>query len=189
MSATGLPYTPVRQRFARIQAHYAKHASAIEGRRSEWAIDPYAWDHDAGIVLTPIESALWQDIRAEGLVMYPQYPVGRFFVDFANPAARVAIECDGALWHTDAGRDKLRQDEIERMGWSVYRITGRDCLTDTETIDDEDGRSSVRISVARRFIRGIAARHAVSRMARSDGAHGAHVFLPALIDSLLMKED
>lgn len=35
--------------------------------------------------MTPIERWLWADIRHADAVFYPQYPVGNFFVDFANP--------------------------------------------------------------------------------------------------------
>lgn len=37
----------------RAAAHYAHRSmEIIRGHRNEWAIDPYAWDHEAGIVLT-----------------------------------------------------------------------------------------------------------------------------------------
>lgn len=158
----------LRQRFDRVQAHYRRHEAAILASRGEWAIDAYAWDHEAGIQLTPIERALWHDIRAEDLVLYPQYPVGRFFVDFGNPAWKVAIECDGARWHVDAGRDLDRQTQIEAMGWSVYRISGRDCFTDFEEGDDDNGRPFVRAGAARVFIRNIATKHPYLR--RGGGA-------------------
>ena len=115
----------------RIRAYYSGHQrSILEAGRNAWSLDPYQWEFDGGIKLTPIERLLWADIRTEGVVLYPQYPVGRFFVDFANPAAKVAIECDGAAFHTNQDRDDARQAEIEAMGWHVYRITGADCLRD-----------------------------------------------------------
>ena len=93
-------------------------------------------------VFTPIEYALWHDIRNHSCVMYPQYPVGRYFVDFANPVARVAIECDGAAWHQDYEKDAQRQRDIEAMGWTVYRITGRDCKTDFDEVNHVPGKAS-----------------------------------------------
>lgn len=93
-------------------------------------------------VFTPIEYALWHDIRNHSCVMYPQYPVGRYFVDFANPVAKVAIECDGAAWHQDAEKDAQRQRDIEAMGWTVYRITGSDCKTDFDEASHEPGKAS-----------------------------------------------
>jgi len=149
----------LRQRFDRVRAHYRKHDAAIMASPTDWFDDAYSWDHEAAVVLTPIERALWHDIRAESLVLYPQYPVGRFFVDFGNPVWKVAIECDGARWHKDAARDAERQHEIEASGWAVYRITGRDCFTDTEEAEDENGRPLIRASAARLFIRDVLAKH------------------------------
>ena len=126
---------------------------------AEWGIDPYEVDWIS--VFTPIELALWHDIRAADLVMYPQYPIDGYFVDFASPAAKVCIECDGSQWHKDTAKDTVRQKAIEGKGWTMYRITGRDCKTDS---DPESGaRGAARLLIDR-----IAANHPVSRR----GAHG-----------------
>lgn len=115
-----------------IRTFYAKHNDAIMSERSDrYAIDPYELE----VEFTPIERAFWHDIRCKGIVMYPQYPVGRVFVDFANPVAKVAVECDGKQWH-DAEKDAIRDAKLAKLGWTVYRITGSDCLKDyieTET--------------------------------------------------------
>jgi len=94
-------------------------------------------------------------------VAYPQWPVGRFFVDFANPVAKVAIECDGKAFH-DVERDAKRQGEIEAMGWAVYRFTGRECNVESviETSDDW-GRISRRESPTLTRIREIGVRHGI----------------------------
>lgn len=153
----------LRRRFAAIKSYYGRVAHRIQ-RCDEWGIDPYAWSApETGICLSPIEMALWDDIRMLNMVMYPQYPVGRFFVDFANPGARVAIECDGKRWHTDVVRDRERQAEIEEMGWVVYRITGRDCFTDTVEGYDDEGRPTFEYSRARAFVTEICRRHPVQR--------------------------
>ena len=68
--------------------------------------------------------------------MYPQWPQCGFFLDFANPVARVAIECDGREFH-DSVKDGRRDAILEAEGWTVYRLTGRDCLRLGE--EDEDG--------------------------------------------------
>lgn len=150
------------ERFKMIRAHYKKHAPQIV-RSDAWDLDPYEWDvSGTGISLSPIETAIWLDIRAEGAVFYPQFPVGRFFVDFANPVAKVAIECDGAAWHSDKARDESRQAEIERMGWSVYRISGKDCKTDSGPYYDERGELVSSLGAARAFIKQICAAHPVS---------------------------
>ncbi len=150
--------TDVNGRAALIQFYRLAAPQIIEAGPSEWGIDPYEVDWIS--VFTPIELALWHDIRAADLVMYPQYPIGGYFVDFANPAAKVCIECDGSQWHKDVEKDAIRQRNIEAKGWTMYRITGRDCKTDS---DSETGAKSA----ARAFIDRIAANHPVSR----GGAH------------------
>lgn len=110
-----------------IREFYALAAPAIAAAKPhEWAIDPYAWD--TGLIqMTPIESWLWHDIRAADVVVYPQYPVEGFFVDFANPKAKVVIECDGKEFHLDKAKDAARDKKLTAAGWHVYRITGTDC--------------------------------------------------------------
>lgn len=149
----------LKARFERVRAHYRRHHDEIMADGSEWFDDAYSWDHEAGIILTPIETGLWADIRAENLILYPQYPVGRFFVDFGNPVWKVAVECDGARWHTDLERDQTRQQQIEALGWAVHRIGGRECLTDFEETEDEVGRPVVRAGAARVFIRDLKTRY------------------------------
>lgn len=128
----------------------------------DWAIDPH--EIDWGPLFTPIEQDLWEAIRQERIVMYPQHPVAGFFVDFGNPKARVAIECDGKAFHLDAVRDRQRQSEIEAKGWHVYRFSGTDCLlSDYTATRDADGEEAFVPSYARRWLREIAHRHTLSR--------------------------
>lgn len=77
-------------------------------------------------VFTPIESLAWNAIRCRGLPLYPQYPVGRYFVDFGDPVYRLAVECDGKQWH-DQARDAARDAELRKLGWTIKRFTGRQC--------------------------------------------------------------
>lgn len=129
----------------------------VDAGRAEWGIDPYEVDWLP--VFTPIEYGLWSDIRNCNAILYPQYPVGRYFVDFANPVAKVAIECDGAIWHTNKEKDRARQDDIESLGWSVYRISGRDCFGDFNEETMKHGES-------RKFIDNIVDCHHISRAYR-----------------------
>lgn len=142
--------------WAAIRGHYAHFNDQIMAERpNEWAIDAYAWE-PTGIRMTPIERMFWGDIRDANVVMYPQYPVGRFFVDFGNPVAKVAIECDGKAFHLDKAKDQARDRALADMGWTVYRITGADCIKDF----DEETREP---SPARKLVDLIADRHPVKR--------------------------
>lgn len=139
-----------------IRSHYGHFTPQILAERSdEWAIDAYAWDNGM-IQLTPIEVWLWADIRESGCIFYPQYPVGRVVLDFANPKAKVGIECDGAAYHKDKAKDAARDADLAAQGWKIYRITGSDCRTDFDPETRAPGRAGV-------FIQGIAASHRVQR--------------------------
>ena len=125
----------------------------MAAKKNEWGIDPYEWDRGL-IQMTPIESWLWHDIRAVDAVFYPQYPVAGFFVDFANPRAKVAIECDGAEFHQDKSKDSARDKKLTDAGWTVYRISGKDCRSGVNP--DEP-------NLARAFIERISTNHNLKR--------------------------
>lgn len=159
---------------------YSTHTLLIMAApRNEWAGDAYSWDRFIG--MTPIEKWLWGDIRDANAVFYPQYPVGRFFVDFANPVAKVAIECDGKAYHQDVEKDLARQKEIEAMGWRVYRISGKQCMTE---FDDETRE----YGYARLFIEEIAERHGLKRNNSAEVQH-FHKHQISLIDWLLKQNE
>lgn len=133
-------------RWNALRAYYkAALPEILEAGRNEWGVDPYEvdWLH----VFSPIERDLWHDIRACNAVLYPQFPVAGYFVDFGNPVAKVCIECDGAAFHQDKSKDNARTTRIEEAGWLVYRITGRDCKSDFN--DDTMQQGAARIFVER----------------------------------------
>ena len=139
-----------------IRAHYKSVDPMIFAeKKNEWAIDAYAWDNGM-IEMTFIEKMLWSDIRLNNAVFYPQYPIGKFVVDFANPIAKVAIECDGAAYHLDKEKDAARDQELAKQGWTVYRITGAECVKD---FDEE----SMEPSPSFKFIQRIVEEHGLRR--------------------------
>lgn len=111
------------RRWEIIRTYYAEVTPRI---LAGYRLDPYALG--LGDKMTPIEFALWQEIRYHGLPFYPQYPVGRRFVDFGDPVYRIAVEADGAAYHSKE-RDELRDFELKREGWRVFHITGRVAFT------------------------------------------------------------
>jgi very-short-patch-repair endonuclease len=47
----------------------------------------------------------------------------------------LAIECDGASYRcsdTARDRDRLRQEQLERLGWTFHRIWSQDWFNDKE---------------------------------------------------------
>lgn len=147
--------------WAAIRAFYREaEPDILAAGRNEWGIDTYLWDELGIIHMTPIEYWLWHDIRANDAVLYPQYPIGRYFVDFANPVAKVAVECDGAAYHTDREKDARRDAELEAIGWSVYRAPGWMCRTDFNPETQELGQAHL-------FIQNICEQHGISRNSRT----------------------
>lgn len=139
-----------------IRKHYDWAGPLIlAGRPDEWAIDAYAWD--CGIMqLTHIEDWLWQDMRQANIVMYPQWPVDNMFLDFANPVAKVVIECDGVEFHRDQEKDNERDSRLAAQGWTIYRAPGWLCRTEFNEETNEK-------SEAREFLDDICTRHRIKR--------------------------
>jgi very-short-patch-repair endonuclease len=56
-----------------------------------------------------------------------------YYLDFALPDQMIAIECDGAAYHSTKRQktaDARRQAELERLGWTFLRFTGSEIVTD-----------------------------------------------------------
>lgn len=116
----------------------AHHQQIMSASPMQYGCDPYWWSDC--IEMTPIERSMWSDIRGTGIVFYPQYPVLNFFVDFANPQMKIAIECDGKDWH-DPKKDAIRDAKLRDIGWNVYRFTGSDCKKIGHESEDDSGRT------------------------------------------------
>jgi very-short-patch-repair endonuclease len=89
--------------------------------------DPYMID----LKFSPIEYQMWYSIRIRNKTRYfrPEYPIGKYFADFADPIHKIVIECDGKEFHTDIEKDRIRQNEIEEMGWIVLRFNAKQILS------------------------------------------------------------
>lgn len=93
--------------------------------------DPYSiydWDK----IWTLIERNVWADIRYIGLPFYPQFPAGKYFIDFADPQAAIGLEVDGKQYHQNIEKDRARQNELEKMGWIIIRLQGWMTFKDRE---------------------------------------------------------
>lgn len=77
-------------------------------------------------IFTPIEDFVWEEIRYNGLPFFPQFPVGNYFADFADPVKKIVIECDGRDYHNKAN-DCVRDASMCALGWVVFRIPGHVC--------------------------------------------------------------
>ena len=88
-----------------------------------------------GVVNAPPLNSFEIDIKTRlekrGLNLQPQYGVSGYRIDFAamhpdEPGRPIlAIEADGAQYHSAQAardRDRLRQENLERLGWRFHRI-------------------------------------------------------------------
>jgi very-short-patch-repair endonuclease len=73
---------------------------------------------------------LWSALREAfpGRRLRRQHPVGRFVVDFACPAYKLALEIDGGQHETNEPTDLARTAEIARRGYRVLRFWNNEVL-------------------------------------------------------------
>lgn len=77
--------------------------------------------------MSPIEAKLYEAMSQEGLLPIPQHCVEGYFVDFAFPREKLAVEADGADYHQGARRQRDRKRDWilrTRYGWEILRFKG-----------------------------------------------------------------
>jgi very-short-patch-repair endonuclease len=84
---------------------------------------------------SPFEYSVMRALKNLGYDVVPQVGVAGYFIDLAirdprNPNSfLLAVECDGATYHSSKSardRDRLRQQNLENLGWKVHRIWSTD---------------------------------------------------------------
>lgn len=72
------------------------------------------------------EQRVYLDLRARGYRVRPQYRALGYYIDLVveGGTSRLAIECDGDAYHGPdrADHDGARQRDLERIGWTVWRV-------------------------------------------------------------------
>jgi very-short-patch-repair endonuclease len=85
--------------------------------------------------MNDFEADVYEVLCAKGIHVVPQVGCSKFRIDLAalhptKPGKFVlAIECDGATYHssyTARDRDRLRQQQLESLGWRFHRIWSTD---------------------------------------------------------------
>jgi very-short-patch-repair endonuclease len=85
--------------------------------------------------MNDFEADVYEALSAKGVRLVPQVGCSNFKIDLAalhphEPGKFVlAIECDGATYHssyTARDRDRLRQQQLENLGWKFHRIWSTD---------------------------------------------------------------
>jgi very-short-patch-repair endonuclease/DNA polymerase III delta prime subunit len=88
-----------------------------------------------GEAQNPFESDVFDTLTAKGIPLVPQWGTSGYRIDMVarhpqKPGRFVlAIECDGASYHSvpmARDRDRLRQEQLEALGWKFHRIWSQD---------------------------------------------------------------
>ncbi|CAN5564743.1 type IV toxin-antitoxin system AbiEi family antitoxin domain-containing protein [soil metagenome] len=94
---------------------------------------------------SPGERILIQLLKNAGITGWKtNYPVGGYKVDVAFPGKKVAIETDGFAFHSDPDafrKDRIRQNRITLLGWTVLRFTWQDLIEHPERVIAEIQRA------------------------------------------------
>jgi very-short-patch-repair endonuclease len=61
---------------------------------------PFVVDSESLKLESPIERHLYQALKFRGEYIKTQVPCGKYRIDIALPAYRIAIECDGKPYHS-----------------------------------------------------------------------------------------
>lgn len=80
------------------------------------------------------ETSAWntlRTLRALGIVVRRQHPVGPYIVDFAITSRKLVIEIDGGVHRLDeiSARDAKRNIVIKELGWRIIRIPSEAALS------------------------------------------------------------
>ena len=91
--------------------------------------------------MNPFERDVYRALAEAGIPLTPQFGQSGYWIDFAamhrnRPGEAVlAIETDGASYHSSLSArdaDRLRQANLERLGWRFHRIWAPDWFRDRE---------------------------------------------------------
>jgi very-short-patch-repair endonuclease len=94
------------------------------------------------VPLNPFEQDIFDALEAKGLSLLPQWGASGYRIDMVakHPDREgqfvLAIECDGATYHslpTARERDRLRQQQLEALGWRFHRIWSTDWFSRRES--------------------------------------------------------
>ncbi len=98
-----------------------------------------------GALESPFEEAVAEKLQTRGWEIVPQVGISGFRVDMGirdpdRPGTYLAgIECDGATYHSSAtarDRDKVREQVLRGLGWTILRVWSTDWWFDPQGATD-----------------------------------------------------
>jgi len=86
------------------------------------------------IWMSPIEYELYEAMLKQGLSPEPQLCIKGYFVDFAFPDIKLAVEADGKAYHEGERRerDRDRDHVLRSAGWTMKRFYGTTIYSEPE---------------------------------------------------------
>lgn len=90
--------------------------------------EPIAVDYERAGCESPIERRLYDALQLRGYYVKTQVPCGKYRIDLALPAYKIAIECDGRAYHStpqQKAHDRRKNAYLRKHGWKVLRFSGR----------------------------------------------------------------
>jgi very-short-patch-repair endonuclease len=116
-------------------------APPLQGRGLGWGLSQQQidWLHERAREMrrnpTEPEKRLWRNLsnsQLEGLKFRRQEVIGPFIADFMCPARALIVEVDGDTH--DAGKDRLRDDELAQFGFLVVRVTNLEVMSNIDGV-------------------------------------------------------
>ncbi len=126
--ATGIVALGRLQQIRIDRGRQGRNGAGVLGQILE-RLSPAGTRHDSGPELK-LFRLLTESKLPEPEVQWPVVVDGRLYrFDLAYPSAMLALEYDGADWHSTPGQrrgDEARQSDCERAGWTFIRLTKED---------------------------------------------------------------
>jgi very-short-patch-repair endonuclease len=88
---------------------------------------------------TDVERKLWSVLRNRqlgGAKFRRQYPVDRYFADFACVESRLIVELDGGQHDAQSDYDARRTEILENCGWKVVRFWNNEVIENLDGVAD-----------------------------------------------------
>ncbi len=87
--------------------------------------------------VTEIEKLIKEELIKRKLAFKIQYRVLNYWIDFAFPDIKLAVECDGERWHStkeQISKDKKRDKRLLDQGWIVFRFKGKEIINESNKV-------------------------------------------------------
>ncbi|MDE1901162.1 MAG: endonuclease domain-containing protein [Alphaproteobacteria bacterium] len=98
---------------------------------------------------SPFEQKLWVALREQAkqknLKFRRQQPLHPFIADFACMQARLVVELDGDSHDTRLAYDKMREEKLKQMGFTILRFQNKDVVESLDYVVEKIMRCTVKL--------------------------------------------